>query len=73
MLLLNYFGRTRNLELFSLTCLVGAASALGPVIGGALRDATGGFGSTFQIFAGVIAVVFVAAAAMRPPGWKADG
>ncbi len=73
MLLLNYFGRTRNLELFSLTCLVGAASALGPVIGGALRDATGGFGSTFQIFAGLIAVVFVAAAVMRPPRWKADG
>jgi MFS family permease len=71
MLLLNYFGRKHNLEIFSLTCLVGAVSALGPTIGGLLRDATGSFGSTFQIYAGVIAVVFVAAAIMRPPKLKA--
>lgn len=66
-LLLNYFGRTHNLEIFATTCLIGAVSALGPTIGGALRDATGGFCSTFQLFAGVIAIVFVAAALMRPP------
>ena len=30
MLLLNYFGREHNLEIFSLTCLIGAVSALGP-------------------------------------------
>ena len=39
LLLLNYYGRTHNLEIFSLTCLIGAVSALGPVIGGMLRDA----------------------------------
>ncbi len=66
-LLLNYFGRTHNLELFSLTCLIGGVSAFGPTIGGALRDATGGFGSTFEIYAGVIAVILVAALFMRPP------
>ena len=66
-LLLNYFGRRHNLEIFSLTCLIGGVSALGPTLGGALRDATGGFGSTFQIYAAVIAVVFVAAVLMRPP------
>ncbi len=74
MLLLNYFGRTHNLEIFSLTCLIGAVSALGPTIGGVLRDATGGFASTFQIFAGVIAVLLLAAILMRPPKWRgADG
>jgi len=67
MLLLNYYGRRHNLEIFSRTCLVGAFSALGPTLGGALRDVTGAFGSTFQIYAGVIALVFIAAAFMRPP------
>jgi len=67
MLLLNYFGRRNNLEIFSRTCLVGAFSALGPTLGGQLRDSTGGFGTTFQLYAGVIALVFAAAVLMRPP------
>ena len=67
MLLLDYFGRRHNLEIFSLTCLVGAFSALGPSLGGLLRDSTGAFGLTFQVYAGVIAVVFVTALLLRPP------
>jgi MFS family permease len=67
MLLLNYYGRGHNLEIFSLTCLVGTVSALGPTLGGVLRDSSAGFASTFQLYAGVIAVVFVAAVFMRPP------
>lgn len=66
-LLLNYYGRKNNLELFSMVCLVGAVSALGPVIGGVMRDRLGGFAPTFQIFAAVIGVIFVAALFMRPP------
>jgi len=66
-LLLNYYGRKHNLEIFSLTCLVGAASALGPVIGGAIRDRLGSFAPTFQIYAAVIFLVFVATLFMRPP------
>ena len=72
LLLLNYFGRKHNLEIFSLTCLIGAVSALGPTLGGFLRDQTGGFGLTFQIYAAVIAIVFVAAALMRPPAKLGD-
>lgn len=71
-LLLNYYGRRSNLELFSLTCLVGAVSAAGPFIAGAMRDRLGGFAPTFQLFAAVIAVVFVAALFMRPPVPPAD-
>ena len=56
-----------NLEIFSLTCLVGAVSALGPVIGGLMRDRLGGFAPTFQPFAAVIFIVFIAALFMRPP------
>ncbi|MGA0602913.1 CynX/NimT family MFS transporter [Caulobacter sp. KR2-114] len=66
-LLLNYYGRRHNLEIFSLTCLVGAASALGPLIGGFIRDRLGSFAPTFQIYAGVIFLVFVATLFMRPP------
>jgi len=66
-LLLNYYGRKHNLEIFSLTCLIGAVSALGPTIGGTLRDLTGSFTSTFQLFAGVLAVILVAVVFMRPP------
>jgi MFS family permease len=71
-LLLNYYGRRSNLELFSLTCLVGAVSAAGPFIAGAMRDRLGGFAPTFQLFAAVIALVFVAALFMRPPVPPAD-
>jgi cyanate permease len=71
-LLLNYYGRRSNLELFSLTCLVGALSAAGPFIGGVMRDRLGGFAPTFQLFAAVIAVVFVAALFMKPPQPPAD-
>jgi MFS family permease len=66
-LLLNYYGRQHNLEIFSLTCLIGAVSALGPVIGGFMRDHLGSFAPTFQLFAAVIFVVFVAILFMRPP------
>lgn len=71
-LLLNYYGRRSNLELFSLTCLVGAVSAAGPFIAGAMRDRLGSFTPTFQLFAAVIAVVFVAALFMKPPALPSD-
>jgi MFS family permease len=66
-LLLNYYGRQSNLELFSLTCLVGAVSAAGPFIAGAMRDRLGSFTPTFELFAAVTLVVFVAVLVMRPP------
>ena len=66
-LLLNYYGRQHNLEIFSLTCLIGAVSALGSLIGGFMRDHLGGFAPTFQLFAAVIFVVFVATLFMRAP------
>jgi cyanate permease len=66
-LLLNYYGRRHNLEIFSLTCLIGAVSALGPTAAGAIRDASGSFSIAFQLFAGVIAIILVAVLFMRPP------
>jgi MFS family permease len=66
-LLLNYYGRKNNLEIFSLVCLVGAVSALGPVVGGVMRDRLGSFVPTFQVCAAIIGVIFIAALFMRPP------
>ena len=67
LLLLNYFGRRNNVELFSLTCLIGAVSAAGPFIGGFVRDRVGSFTPAFELFAALTAAVFVAALFMRPP------
>jgi MFS family permease len=66
-LVLNYFGRRNNLEIFSTVCLIGAVSALGPVFGGMIRDAVGGFGPAFQLYAGIIALTLMAVLFMRPP------
>jgi MFS family permease len=66
-LLINYFGRRHNLEIFSTVCLVGALSALGPLVGGSLRDLLGSFAPTFQLFGAVAAGVFLAALFMPPP------
>ena len=71
-LLLNYYGRRHNLEIFSSVCLVGALSALGPLIGGSLRDTLGSFAPTFQLFGVVAAVIFVAALFMRPPHFETE-
>ncbi len=71
LLLLKYFGRAHNLEIFARICLVGAPAALGSTLGGRLRDATGAFGSAFQLYAVLTALVLIAATFMRPPALKA--
>jgi MFS family permease len=72
-LLLDYFGREHNLEIFSATCLIGAVSALGPVIAGVIRDHTGGFGAAFQLYAAIAGMSLVAVAAMKPPQSRLGG
>jgi cyanate permease len=66
-LLINYFGRAHNLEIFSLTCLIGALSALGPAVGGLIRDDFGSFTPAFQLFAAMTLIILVATLFMRPP------
>lgn len=67
MLMLNYFGERHNLELFSTMLLAGAASALGPVLGGVIRDTSGSFMGMFLLTAIASGAVCVACALMRPP------
>ena len=63
-LLLDTFGRKPYLELFSIMCLVSTLAAIGPFIGGALKDRTGGFEGAFWLFAAVAAAALVAVAMM---------
>ena len=71
-LLLNYFGRGKNLELFSIMCLVSTLASAGPYIGGIVHDRTGGFAPALWGFAAVAAVVLVAVLLMRPPRHAAE-
>lgn len=66
-LLLNYFGRARNLELFSMMCLVSTLAAAGPWLAGFSRDRLGGFEPAFWLFAALALAVLGAVALMRPP------
>ena len=72
-LLLDYFGRKHNLEIFSTICMVGALSALGPTLGGVLRDHLGSFTPTFQLFGALNGAVFIATVLMRPPAPRTVG
>lgn len=65
-LLLNTFGRRRNLELFSIMCLVSTLAAAGPWIGGAMRDHFGGFEGAFGLFAAVALAALIGVALTRP-------
>ncbi len=67
LLLLDYFGPRNNLEIFALTCLVGAVSAVGSLAAGMVRDHFGGFAPALYGMGLLIAVVAGACAQMRPP------
>ena len=67
LLLLNYYGRGRNLELFSTTCLISTLASAGPLLAGGLKDGLGSFAPAFMIIAAVTVLVLLAAALMRPP------
>lgn len=65
-LLLQWFGRARNLELFSVMALVSTVAAAGPWLGGLSHDRLGGFGPAFLGFAAV-ALALAGALAVTPP------
>ncbi len=66
-LLLEFYGPRHHLEIFALTCLIGAVSAIGPVLVGVLRDATGGFTLGLYAMGAMIAMIALASAFMRRP------
>lgn len=67
MLLLDWFGKRPNLELYSVMCVVSTAAAAGPVLGGVVRDASGSFASVFATLAAIgLALIAMLAATRRP-------
>jgi MFS family permease len=66
-LLLNYFGKRPNLELYSLMCLISTSAAIGPAFGGWARDTLGSFSGMFLLCAAVTFAMLVATLFLSPP------
>lgn len=66
-LLLDYFGRSPNLELFSIVNLISTVGSVGPAFGGYVADRTGSFVPAFAILAGLVFLVLLAVLWMKPP------
>jgi MFS family permease len=67
MLLLDYFGRRCNLELYSVMCMISTSAAIGPALGGMQRDHSGNFIQTFEALGAIGAVLFVIVLFTRRP------
>ncbi|MEE4451542.1 CynX/NimT family MFS transporter [Novosphingobium resinovorum] len=68
MLLQSYFGQRAALELYSIMMAVSTSAAIGPALGGAIRDQTGSFAGIFYALAALSAVLLCAVAVLRKPG-----
>ncbi len=66
-LLLNYFGRTPNLELFAIVNLIATVGSGGPAFAGFVADHTGSFVPAFTILEGLVLLVLIAVAFMHRP------
>jgi MFS family permease len=66
-LLLDYFGRRANLELFATVNLISTSGSVAPFLAGMSRDHLGSFTPFFLGLAVLMALVLVAVAWMRPP------
>jgi len=67
LLLLSYFGRRVNLEIYSATHMISTLAVLGPLVAGVARDRLGNFTSGFIVMAAMMAVMGLASYLMRPP------
>ena len=66
-LLLDYFGRRPNLELFATVNLISTTGSVAPFLAGLSRDHLGSFTPFFLALAVLMAIVLIAVAWMRPP------
>lgn len=66
-LLLDYFGRAPNLELFAAVNLISTIGAGGPAFAGFVADHTGSFVPAFTILEILVLIVLVAVVLMRRP------
>jgi OFA family oxalate/formate antiporter-like MFS transporter len=66
-LLLDYFGRPANLELFSIVNLIATTGSVAPALAGLTRDQTGAFTPFFLALAVLMALVLASVLLMRAP------
>ncbi len=66
-LLLDYFGRAPNLELFSIVNVISTIGSVGPPFAGFVADRTGSFVPAFAILAVLVLLVLLAVFWMKPP------
>lgn len=71
-MLLDYFGKKPNLELYSLMTLISTVAAIGPAVGGVLRDRFGGFMPIFLLCAAMGLVLMLVLLWLRPPAENDD-
>ena len=69
-MLLKYFGKRPNLELFSIMCLMSTLAAAGPAFGGWAKDTFGSFQGLFLICGAITSAMFLTALFLRPPTLK---
>jgi MFS family permease len=69
-MLLKYFGKRANLELFSIMCLMSTLAAAGPAFGGWAKDTFGSFQGLFLICGAITSAMFLATLFLRPPTLK---
>ncbi|HEY0269549.1 MAG TPA: MFS transporter [Sphingomonas sp.] len=67
MLMQDYFGRRASLELYSVMTWISTSAAIGPGIGGIVRDRTGSFSSVFMAIALIDVALLIGVLAMRKP------
>jgi MFS family permease len=67
LLLLDYFGKRANLELFSIMCVLSTSAALGPLIGGWARDVIGNFWAVLMVHGAVTGCILIGSLFLRPP------
>ncbi len=70
-LLLDYFGRRPNLELFAMVNLISTIGAAGPAFAGFVSDHAGSFVPAFVILEALVLIVLIGVAPMHPPKRRA--
>jgi MFS family permease len=70
-LLLDYFGRAPNLELFATVNLISTIGSIGPAFGGYVADKSGSFIPVFALLAVLVALVLAAVIPMQSPQRRA--
>ncbi|HWC63713.1 MAG TPA: MFS transporter, partial [Rhizomicrobium sp.] len=66
-LLLDYYGRAPNLELFAIVNLISTIGSIGPAFAGLIADQSGSFVPAFLLLAVLVLLVLIAVVWMKPP------